>query len=180
MQLTKGQKAPSFVTNDIWGNRIDLAQFENKKILLSFFRYAECAVCQLRVSEIIREKEKFEKQNIEVIAIFQSPSESLKINIADRIHFDFTVIADPERILYDLYYVKPSWIKMLKTMNLHGIKRVFESIKAGFKPGGKVEGQIHQIPADFVICENKNILVAKYGNNVVDHIPLKEILAEQK
>jgi len=180
MQLTKGQRAPSFVTNDIWGNTINLAQIENKKILLSFFRYAECAVCQLRVSEIMREKSKFKDQNIEVIAIFQSPVESLKLNIADRIHFDFTVIADPERVLYDLYYVKPSWTKMLKTMNLDGIKRVFESIKAGFKPGGKVEGKFHQIPADFVIDDNKTILVAKYGNNIVDHIPLCEILAEQK
>lgn len=180
MQLTKGQKAPSFITNDIWGNTIDLVKIENKKILLSFFRYAECAVCQLRVSEIMREKNKFKEQNIEVITVFQSPAENLKLNIADKIHFDFTVIADPERILYDLYYVKPSWIKMLKTINLKGIKRVVESIKAGFKPGGKVEGQFHQIPADFVIDYNKNIFVAKYGNNVVDHIPLNEILAEQK
>jgi peroxiredoxin Q/BCP len=180
MQLKKGQNAPSFVAIDIWGNTINLAQIEKRKILLSFFRYAECAVCQLRISEIMREKNKFKEQNIEVIVIFQSPAESLKLNIVDKIHFDFTVIADPERILYELYSVKPSWAKMLKTMNLNGIKRVFESIKAGFKPGGKVEGQFHQIPADFIIDHNKIILVAKYGNNVVDHIPLKEILAEQQ
>lgn len=180
MQLTKGQKAPSFTTNDIWGNTIDLAQLRNKKILLSFFRYAECAVCQLRISEIMREKNKFKEQNIEVIAIFQSPAASLKVNITDKIHFDFTVIADPERVLYDLYAVKPSWIKLFRTMNLSGVKRVIKSVKAGFKPGGKVEGQFHQIPADFIIDQNQNILVAKYGNSVIDHIPLSEILAAQE
>jgi thioredoxin-dependent peroxiredoxin len=178
MQLKKGQQAPTFTTKDIWGNTIDLAQIEHKKILLSFFRYAECAVCQLRVSEIMREKQNFRDQHIEVIAVFQSPAESLQLSIVDKMHFDFTLIADPKRILYDLYAVKPSWPKMFKTMNLNGIKRVFESQKAGFKPGGKVEGQFHQIPADFLIDQNKTILVAKYGNNVVDHIPLNEILAE--
>jgi len=180
MQLKKGEKAPLFVTRDIWGNTIDLARIENKKLLLSFFRYAECAVCQLRVSEIMREKAKFKEQDIEVITVFQSPAESLKVNIADRIHFDFTIIADPGRVLYDLYSVKASWIKMINTMNSKGIQTVFKSIKAGFKPGGKVEGQFHQIPADFVIDRNKEILVAKYGDNVVDHIPLNELLKEQE
>jgi thioredoxin-dependent peroxiredoxin len=178
MQLTKGQKAPTFITEDIWGNTIDLHLIE-KKILLSFFRYAECAVCQLRVSEIMSKKNKFKEQSIEVIAIFQSPTDSLKLNIVDKTHFDFIVISDPKRILYNLYSVKPSWKKMFKTMNVNGIKRVFESIKAGFKPGGKVEGLFHQIPADFLIDSSKNILVAKYGNNVVDHIPLDKILTEQ-
>lgn len=178
MQLTKGEKAPAFVTKDIWGNIIDLNRIENEKLLLCFFRYAECAVCQLRVSEIMREKSRFQGKGIDVIAVFQSPPESLKSAIAEKTKFDFTIIADPDRILYDLYSVKPSWIKMLKTMNLNGIKTVLKSIKAGFKPGGKVEGQFHQIPADFVIDRNKTILIAKYGGNVVDHIPLDELLAE--
>ena len=69
---------------------------------------------------------------------------------------------------------------MINTMNSKGIQTVFKSIKAGFKPGGKVEGQFHQIPADFVIDRNKEILVAKYGDNVVDHIPLNELLKEQE
>ncbi len=176
MQLLKGETAPAFKVNDIWGNTIDLTQIKNEKILLSFFRYAECAVFQLRMVEIMREKKTFKEQNIEVIAIFQSQPESLKINIVDKIHFDFTIIADPDRTLYDLYDVKPSWVKMVKTMNVKGVKRVLQSIQAGFKPGGKVEGQFHQIPADFIIDQDRKILVAKYGNNVVDHIPLKEIL----
>lgn len=179
MQLSKGQIAPTFKVKDIWENTFDLAKIENKKVLLSFFRYAECAVCQLRIVEIMREKERFKQQNIEVIAIFQSPSESLKTNIVDKIHFDFTIIADPDKILYNLYSVKPSWTKMLKTININGIKRVIQSMKAGFKPGGKVEGQIHQIPADFIIDKDKKILVAKYGDNVADHIPLNEIFDEQ-
>lgn len=179
MHLQKGQMAPNFSTKDIWGNTIDLAHIQDKKILLCFFRYAECAVCQLRVSEIMREKANFKAQNMDVIVVFQSSAESLKLNIVNKIHFDFTVIADPNRVLYELYSVKPSWLKVLKTINLGGIKRVFASVKAGFKPGGKVEGYMHQIPADFIIGLDKKIKVAKYGDTVIDHIPLAEILKEQ-
>lgn len=176
MKLTAGQTAPLFITKDIWGNTIDLSKVDNKKILLSFLRYAECAVCQLRVSEIMRERKIFLEKNIGIIAIFQSPAENVKLNISDKTHFDFTVIADPDRVLYNLYHVKPSWYKMIKTTNLKGIKRVMDAIKMGFKPGGKVEGYFHQIPADFILDQNKNILVAKYGNNAIDHIPLANIL----
>ena len=36
MKLVSGQKAPLFVTKDIFGNIIDLSQIENQKIILSF------------------------------------------------------------------------------------------------------------------------------------------------
>lgn len=176
MQLQKGQSAPHFAVTDVWGNTFDLAKIENKKVLLCFFRYAECAVCQLRVSEIMRERENFKKQNIEVVAVFQSPVESLKKNIIDKTHFDFTLIADEDRFLYKLYNVNASWLKTLKTLSIKGIKRIIESKNAGFSPGGKAEGLMNQIPADFIIGKDKKILVAKYGDNVVDHIPLNEIL----
>lgn len=176
MQLQKGQKAPQFSVNDIWGNTVDLSKIESTKTLLSFFRYAECAVCQLRIVEIMRAKEDFKKQNIAVIAIFQSPAESLKASIVDKTKFDFTLISDPDRKLYELYQVKPSWLKTLKTVNAKGIKRVLASMKEGFKPGGKIEGLMNQIPADFILDKNKNILTAKYGDNVIDHIPLVEVL----
>ena len=176
MQLENGQSAPNFVVNDIWGNTIDLARMENKNVLLCFFRYAECAVCQLRIAEIMREKENFKKQNIEVIAVFQSSVESLKKNIVDKTHFDFTLIADEDRTLYKLYKVNASWLKTFKTLSIKGITRIIESKNAGFSPGGKVEGLMNQIPADFIIGLDKRILVAKYGDNVIDHIPLTDIL----
>lgn len=180
MQLRKGELAPLFVATDIWGKPIHLDQLGNKKVLLSFFRYAECAICQLRMVEIMREKERLKQLDITVIAVFQSPAESLIKGIVEKTKFDFTIIADPNRRLYELYSVKPSWLKMIQTVNLNGIRRVYQSIKEGFKPAGKVEGLFHQIPADFIIDENKRIVVAKYGNNVVDHIPLNEILESHK
>jgi thioredoxin-dependent peroxiredoxin len=176
MNLSKGQKAPNFKAIDIWGNEIDLSKTDNQTTFLTFFRYAECALCNLRISEIMRHKEDLAKKNIRLITIFESPAESLKSNVADRHQFGFTIIADQERKLYDLYQVKPSWLKLIKTMTWDGISSALRASKMGFALGGKVEGTFNQIPADFVINKNGIIDIAHYGNNVIDHIPLREVL----
>jgi thioredoxin-dependent peroxiredoxin len=177
MKLKKGQKAPLFTTLDIWGNQFNLGESTNQKILLSFFRYAECALCNLRISEIRRHQEAFKNSNIRFIAIFQSPATSLHESVVDKHLFNFTIISDPHHVLYNLYDVKPSWPKLFQTLSFKAVKKVILASKLGFKPGGKVEGAFHQIPADFVIDENKFIQMAHYGNSVIDHLPLKDVLA---
>lgn len=175
MKLTKGQKAPNFKTIDIWGNEIELLENANQKTLLTFFRYAECALCNLRISELKTRKNEFERMNIKLIAVFESSAESLK-NMGKRHQFDFIIVADQERKLYNLYDVNPSWFKLIKTMSLKGIKSVIEASKLGFSPRAKIEGKIHQIPADFLINENGILEIVHYGNSVVDHISLNEVL----
>ncbi len=176
MKLTKGQKAPNFKATDIWGNKIELSKIDNQKTLLTFFRYAECALCNLRVSEIKIRKDELAQKNIQLIAVFESPVDSLIKNVANVHQFDFMIIADQERRLYNLYNVSPSWFKLIQTMSLKGISSVIKASKLGFRPGGKIEGKMHQIPADFLIDKNGFIEIAHYGNNVIDHIALSEVL----
>lgn len=175
MKLVSGQKAPLFVTKDIFGNTVDLNQISNEKIMLSFFRYAECAMCNLQISKIMKYKTLFEEKEIKLIIVFESPAESLKFNISDRHQFDFPIISDVNRELYNLYKVTPSWLKTMRTMSVKGFQHLAEATKKGFKAGGKVEGTLHQIPADFLIGKDKVIQIAHYGNSVIDHFPLEKV-----
>lgn len=176
MILKANQKAPNFTTNDINGLKIDLHKIQNEKILLTFFRYAECALCNLRISELKKASKKLQELDIKLITVFQSSKESLIESVQNNHTFDFTIVADSKLEIYNLYGVKPSWIKMFKTITIKGIKSVFKASSKGFKLGGKVEGKFHQIPADFLISKEKNIEIAHYGNNVIDHIPIREII----
>lgn len=151
MKLKQGQKAPNFKISDIHGTKINLYELSNQKVILTFFRYAECALCNLRISEIKKESERLKKLDIKLIAVFQSSKESLIKSIYDRHSFDFTIIADPKLELYNLYGVKPSWIKLFRTTTWEGISSMLKASKKGFKLGGKVEGKFHQIPADFLL-----------------------------
>ncbi len=175
MKLTTGQKAPTFIKKDIYGKSIDLNDLHGERILLSFFRYAECAMCNLQISKIVKAKSLFAAHDIKLIAVFESPADSLKLSIADRHQFDFTIIADTERELYSLYKVHPSWIKTARTMSVKGFSHVVDALKLGFKIGGKVEGTLNQIPADFLISKNGVIEIAHYGDSVIDHLPLDKV-----
>ena len=171
MKITKGQTAPIFKTKDIWGNEFDLTANASQKTLLMFFRYAECPLCNLRLSEIQRSIDLFSKNEIRLVAVFQSPATSLLTQIVSRHTFEFIILGDPERILYDLYDVKPSWTKAFKFFTVNGIQHFLAAWKLNYKPG-KVEGKLHQIPADFLIDENNRLQIAHYGSSVVDHLPL--------
>ncbi|MDF4203829.1 peroxiredoxin-like family protein [Maribacter sp. SA7] len=176
MKLNKEEQAPNFRVKDIFGTEIDLSKMDSHKILISFFRYAECALCNLRIAELKRASEVFQKEDIEVITIFQSHEESLKESIHKRHELDFTVISDPNFKLYDMYGVTTSWGKLLRTASLKGIKSTFAASSQGFKLGGRVEGKFNQIPADFLLDRNKRIKIAHYGSSLIDHMPLEEIL----
>lgn len=172
MKLKIHQKAPVFTKNDIWGQPVNLLQPGHSATLISFFRYAECALCNLRIAEILRHKTQLDREGIRFIAVFESPAESLRAHVADRHQLPFSIIADPERELYDLYQVKPSWWKLWRSLRWKSIIKVMAAWRLGFQPGGKVEGAFHQIPADFLIDPAGNIRMTHYGSHVVDHLPL--------
>lgn len=177
MKLKNGQLAPSFDVLDIHGKEISLHKLTNRKVILTFFRYAECALCNLRVSELQNESKRLEQLDIKLIAVFQSSKDSLIKSIYNRHTFDFIIISDPKLELYNLYGVKPSWLKLIKTSTLEGLKTMIKAYSKGYEIGGKVEGKFHQIPADFIINAENKIEIAHYGNNIIDHISIEKIIA---
>ena len=50
---------------------------KGKLVLLSFFRFASCPFCNLRMNELVRRYDEF-GDDFTIIAIFDSPLENLK------------------------------------------------------------------------------------------------------
>lgn len=175
MKLIKGQLAPNFTAIDIHGEEICLYQLKNKKILLSFFRYSECALCNLRIAEMNKRSKELKDLGVKIIVIFQSSRASLLNNIYNKHSFDFTIISDEDFFLYKLYSVTVSWGGLIRTFSLKGFKSIFKASKMGYKIGGNIEGKLHQIPADFLINDNKVLELVHYGNSLIDHVPFDEL-----
>lgn len=173
MRVQKGSNAIDFQVEDINGNNIILSQLKEQLILLSFFRYASCPFCNLRIAQLITYYPQFQKAGLEILAFFQSPKESIQQYIIEKHEkLPFPVVADPSHKVYDLYGVKSSRWGYFK-----GIIRLIPFTKAfrkGFRPG-KVEGRVALIPADFLI-DNLIIRKSYYGSNITDHMPLEDIL----
>ncbi|NHJ38653.1 MAG: AhpC/TSA family protein [Asgard group archaeon] len=170
MRIKEGSKAYTFTVTDLNGNKFSFEEYKDGKVLLSFYRYASCPLCNLRISQLIKKYDEFKKKGLKIIAFFESPKESM-LKYVGKQEVPFPLIPDPKREIYRLYGVEKSWWKYI----LGGMTgKMRKARKSGFKIG-KMEGQINLVPADFLI-ENLIIKHTYYGKNIADHIPLEEIL----
>lgn len=172
MRLQPNQTAPAFVQPDLLGENFDLNRSRDKPLLLAFFRYASCPLYNLRVHELIENYSRL-KDQFEIVAVFQSPAVKIEQYVGQK-EIPFRVIPDPDKKLYQLYGVESSWLGFGKAWTVK-IGRVFNAvIRHHFIPGS-MEGEIHRIPADFIITPNNTILEAYYGEDIGDHLPLQQI-----
>ncbi len=169
MRLREGEKAINFTVTGLSGKTISLKDFKDKKILLSFYRYASCPLCNLRISQLIQQYDDMKKKGLVIIAFFQSPKESM-LEYVGKQDVPFSLVPDPKREIYKLYRIEKSWFKYV----IGGISwKMFKALRKGYKIKDQ-EGQQNIVPADFLI-ENMIIKKAYYGRSIADHISFKDI-----
>ncbi len=171
MKLKPGTSAVHFNATDLHGNPISPEQFKGHKTMLSFYRYAACPFCNLRVHNIIQRQPDWEKKGLNVVGVFHSPKDSVMKNVGQQ-KPDFTIIPDPQKELYKLYGVEKSILGLMV-----GMKRMGEFIESARKGFFKIapEGGMQSMPADFLIDESGEIVKAYYGKDLGDHLPFDEI-----
>ncbi|HFQ61637.1 MAG TPA: AhpC/TSA family protein [Epsilonproteobacteria bacterium] len=172
MRLQNGEIAPNFNVQDMNGNSFDLLKPRSKPLLIAFFRYASCPLCNLRVHELIENYERL-KEKIEIVLIFQSPKEKIEQYVGKQ-DIPYRVLPNPSKTLYHLYGVENSWLGFAKAWTIK-IKQVFVAVLKNHYLPGSVEGEIHRIPADFVVGQDNKILKVFYGKDIGDHLPLEEL-----
>lgn len=172
-KLQKGDSAPPFSQKGIQEEHISLSQFANKKLLLSYYRYSECMLCNLRIHELMKYQQEWAQQGLEMVAVFQSPKEDVIASMQKHLP-PFPVISDPERKLYALYGADrgniAGWIQgVLKP------GRVLKAASLGF-PIIFGAGKQTLFPADFLIDEKGVLLEVFYSPDVSSHLPIERIL----
>jgi peroxiredoxin Q/BCP len=170
-----GMPAPPFRANDLFGNPIDLADYTGKTVLVSFFRNAACALCNLRVHHLIARYDEFARKGMAVIAVFESPSERMLEYVAQQ-DAPFPLVADPQARLYDLYGVEASEEKLAQTMAMPETQMAVQAAAAqGFALTQEPGSNFTRMPADFLIDPDGVVLRAHYANYITDHLPFDVI-----
>ncbi|MDO3385859.1 redoxin domain-containing protein [Gilvimarinus sp. SDUM040013] len=169
--LETGDTAPTFVTQDIFDNTLSLDALKGQKVMLSFYRYASCPLCNLRIHELIDRWPQFEGK-LCLIGVFQSPKQSM-LRYVGKQDAPFALVADPAKQLYRNYGLEPRVGALLKM--LLKPQQVLRAFRQGFWPG-KIDASLHTVPADFLIDENGRIHTAYYGKDIGDHLPLETVL----
>lgn len=179
-RITEGERACAFRTMDIAGHVVDLADYSGRHVLLSFFRFASCPFCNLRVHRMIERYAAYRDAGMEIIAVFESLRETMLQYVAGRMDAPFPLIADPEDHLYRLFGLEKSWGKFaMAYLNPRtAAKRARDAAAAGFGKGfwpGKIDAAPHRMPADFLIGPDMVVRKAWYGTYPGDHLPFEMI-----
>ncbi|MCK5828412.1 AhpC/TSA family protein [Candidatus Bipolaricaulota bacterium] len=169
--LSTSNPAPAFAMPSLDGREVSLSDYRGRKLLLAFFRYGACPLCNLRMTFLIDAYPRWQAKGLDVVAVFESPAERLLETVASQ-PIPFSVIPDPTRSLYRKYGVTASWLGYL--IGAFRVRTFHDAFKRGFRPG-KGEGAITQLPAEFLIGLDLTIERAYYGKDIGDHLPLEEI-----
>lgn len=173
--IKSGMTAPDFVVEDIFGGRVQLNSSRGRKVLLAFFRNSACAVCNLRVHQLIQRWPEWQESGLSIIAVFESPIDSMKNHVGKQ-DTPFSLIADPQAQLYKLYGVEVSEEKMKNTMDHADTQEVIADAAAhGFILQHEEGSNFHRMPAEFLINSNGIIHQAHYSEIVFEHLPLEII-----
>lgn len=170
MRLKPGQSAPVIVASDVLGRPVDLGALRGRRVMLSFYRYASCPVCNLRMHELIVAHPRLAELGLDLVAVFQSPPATIGEYVG-RQNAPFPILADPAMDLYRKYGVEAGWSGF---MSWRVIRRALAAMRQGFRPG-RIDGPFHRTPADFVIDADGRIALAHYGRDIDDHLPLPVI-----
>jgi peroxiredoxin Q/BCP len=175
MKIQSGMSAPNFEMEDMFGKSVSLQSYAERKVLLAFFRNSACAICNLRVHQLIRQYAEWSQKGLEIIAVFESPLENMAPYIGQR-DAPFPIIADPQAKLYELYGVESSEEKIQRMMSNPETKQVILHAEQQGFPLIKEEGSnFYRLPAEFLIGPQLIIHQAYYSDVVYEHLSLEAI-----
>lgn len=175
MRLTVGSAAPIFRTEDMFGQIIDLQTYAGKPVLLSFFRNAACAICNLRVHQLIQKYPTYRAKGLEILAVFEATPDSIRQYVGKQ-DAPFPIIANANASLYDLYRVETSESKVQQSMANPVTQAVVgQAAQNGFSLVREENTNFFRMPADFLISPDQTIYHAFYSEIVGEHLPFVEI-----
>lgn len=168
-----GETMPQIKLPAIDGLQFDNHSLKGKKYLLTFFRFATCPFCNMRISQLIKAKSEM-GENSEIVAIFESEIEHLKKH-ANKHLAKFPILADHKREYYQLFGVKKSVMGMFKGM-LFRMPTLIKAMFQGYIPH-EVSSRAFIMPLSLLVDEQGVIQAIYHGKDDGDHIPLEQVMS---
>lgn len=175
MKKKSGDRVVAFQLPALDGSTFDLDSLKGRPFMLSFFRFASCPFCNLRMHRLVQQFGEINPPGgrFTIVAIFDSTPENLREH-ATRHQSPFPVLADAGGEVYRQYDIEHSMAGVVKGM----VKRMPTLLYAMFGKGYlpmKINGDMTTMPADFLVDPLGNIRLAYYGKDEGDHLPIEAV-----
>ena len=158
------------------GSTFDNATLHGTAYMLTFYRFASCPFCNMRLHNLINRYHEF-GSGFTLVAIFDSPIDNL-IQHTEGHHAPFPILADVENIYYKEFGIQQSFSGLLKGMFTR-MPTMIQGMARGYIPT-TIKGSIITMPADFLIDQSGIIERAYYGKDEGDHLATEEVIAFSK
>ena len=171
--LTAGMQAPAFqVQRTLRGGPLSLDSLRGGPVLLKFYRFATCPVCNLHMHHFIKRHGEIEAAGLRTVVFFHSSLARLEKTI-DRA-LPFAVVPDPDKDIFRAYGVTQSWAGMFRARVWADYGR---AMARGLSPGMlSHDGGIKGHPADFLLDATGTIRLAHYGAHYADSLDADAVL----
>lgn len=166
MNLSKGSKVPYIKLTGIDGKEVNTKNLLGRPYLISFFRFATCPFCNLRINMLINRLSELGK-DFSIVAIFDSPLKVL-MKSAEKHHSPFPILADETKVYYKRFGVRKSFWGMLHGMILHS-PTLFKGMFKGYIPF-PITGSMLTMPAEFLIDREGIIQHSFYAKHEAEHL----------
>lgn len=167
-----GQCLPRIILPAIDGSEFDSKSLKGKKYLITFFRFATCPLCKLRVAQLAKLKAEL-VGNCEVVTIFESEIEHLKKHANKQIAI-FPILADYNRQYYELFGVKKSLLGLFRGIPFR-LPTVMKAMLSGYFPQ-EISSRFFSMPLSLLVDEQGIIRSIYNGKDAGDHMPLEQII----
>ncbi len=176
MSLAPGSNIINIQLPDINGSVFNTQSLEGKPFMISFFRFASCPFCNLRVNELVKRFDEF-GDDFTIVAIFDSPLDNLTRHTKDH-RAPFPILADESNQYYRQYGIEHSFAGMLKGM-IFRLPTLLKGMLKGYLPL-IIKGSLITMPADFLINREGKVTTAYYGKDEGDHLDFEQVKAFSK
>lgn len=167
-----GQAIPHIILPAIDGSQFDNKSLKGKNYLLTFFRFATCPFCNMRIAQLLKAKADL-GDNFEIVAIFESELEHLKKHATKHLA-KFPILADQKRKYYELFGVEKSFIGMLKGI-IFRLPTLIKSIFRGNIPL-EISSRYLIMPLSLLVDKQGLIQAIYQGKDEGDHMPMEQVV----
>jgi len=168
-----GQKIPQIKLPAIDNSTFDNETLQGKKYLLTFFRFATCPFCNMRIAELKRTK-KMLGDNFEIVAVFESELAHLQKH-ANKHLATFPILADQSKEYYQMFGVTKSLFGVIKGM-LFRFPTAIKGLLNGYIPL-EISSRLLIMPLSILVDQKGVIQIIYYGQDEGDHIPIEQVIA---
>ena len=173
-QIVTGDTAPQFTLPAIDGSTFNMADMKGKRVILTFFRFSTCPLCNMRIRRIVQRWDEFSKDAV-MVAVFDAKVGDLQKRMKKH-DAPFVVVADETYEQFNKNGVKKSFFKFMWGA-MRSPLTLLQATLRGYVPLTLSISKLSTIPVDILIDEDGKVVEAHYCKDTADHLSLDRMIA---